>query len=252
MKKLFDKDPVWFSVLWIVLYVVGFANADAISDSIGIPKVLTAPIGLVLSGVLYLFLRRHRLLSAFGLCRLQTAWKNMFWFLPLVVISSVNLWNGVALQCGIGQILLHIVSMCCVGFLEEVIFRGLLLKAMARSNLTAAVLVSSLTFGIGHIVNLLTGAPVLDTLLQIVYATAIGFCYAAIFLAGGSLVPCILSHALVNSMSIFALPADAQTQMCIAAAQTVLGVSYGLWLLYRNRKKEDTHRETFHKSDSIP
>ena len=32
MKKLFDKDEIWFAILWIVIYVVGFANADAISE----------------------------------------------------------------------------------------------------------------------------------------------------------------------------------------------------------------------------
>ena len=33
LKKLYDKDPVWFAVLWIVLYVVGFSAADAASDA---------------------------------------------------------------------------------------------------------------------------------------------------------------------------------------------------------------------------
>lgn len=40
MKELFDKDKVWFAVLRIVIYVVGFSNADSLSESIGIPKLL--------------------------------------------------------------------------------------------------------------------------------------------------------------------------------------------------------------------
>ena len=53
------------------------------------------------------------------------------------------------------------VSMLFVGVLEEVIFRGLLFLAMAKDSMKAAVIVSSVTFGMGHIVNLLSGAPLL-------------------------------------------------------------------------------------------
>ncbi len=48
MKKLFDKDEIWFAVVWIVVYVIGFANADSLSESIGIPKLLTVLFGFVL------------------------------------------------------------------------------------------------------------------------------------------------------------------------------------------------------------
>ena len=48
--------------------------------------------------------------------------------------------------------------MLCVGFLEEVIFRGLLFTAIARNNIKSAVIISSVTFGIGHIINLFNGS----------------------------------------------------------------------------------------------
>ena len=127
--------------------------------------------------------------------------------------------------------------MCCVGFLEEVIFRGFLFGAMRKNGLTAAVIVSSLTFGMGHIVNLLTGAPVLDTLLQLVYASAIGFCYTGIYLVSGSIVPCILSHIFVNSTSVFAIEPDERGLLITAIIQTLLGAGYGLWLLRAYKKR---------------
>ena len=37
--------------------------------------------------------------------------------------------------------------MLCVGFLEEVIFRGLLFKAIARGNIRSAVIISINTIG---------------------------------------------------------------------------------------------------------
>ena len=59
MKKFFDKQPVWFAVIWIVVYVLAFGNADTISESLGVPKLITAVVGLVLTVVLLLFLRKQ-------------------------------------------------------------------------------------------------------------------------------------------------------------------------------------------------
>lgn len=40
--------------------------------------------------------------------------------------------------------------MLCVGFLEEMIFRGLLFEAIAKENVKKAIIISSVTFGIRH------------------------------------------------------------------------------------------------------
>ena len=231
MKKLYDKDPVWFSVLWIGIYVLAFGNADSLSESIGIPKLLTVPVGLLLSFFLWRFLRRNSLSAEHGLCRFRENLRTFLYFLPLIAISSVNFWNGLTRQADFTTIALHILSMCCVAFLEEVIFRGLLFRSLCRQNITMAIWVSSLTFGFGHIANLLLGEPVLPTLMQLVYASAIGFCYTAIVYRGGSLLPYILSHAFVNATSIFAPEPDTAHLILTTIIQTILGIGYGLWLL---------------------
>ena len=56
MKKLYYQDPTWFAVLWIGIYVLAFGNADNLSETIGIPKLLTVPAGLLLSFLLWRFL----------------------------------------------------------------------------------------------------------------------------------------------------------------------------------------------------
>lgn len=231
MKKIFDEDEVWFAILWIAIYVVGFGNADSLSESIGIPKLLTVVLGLILSVILLRFIRKNQLSEYFGLCGFKGNFPGFLWFLPLAALSCVNLWNGLTLNCSVMESVLYVLSMCFVGFLEEVIFRGLLFKGMCASNVKTALLVSSITFGMGHIVNLLLGEPLLDTLLQLVYASAMGFCYTAIFYAGGSILPCILSHAFVNSTSVFAVEPSGERQILTAVFQTVLSVGYGVWLL---------------------
>ena len=232
MKKLFEKDEIWFAVVWIVIYVVGFGNADLLSEAIGVPKLLTCLLGLVMSGILLGFLERNGLKEYFGLCPVRGGGRDCLWFVPLVAISSVNLWSGVQMNASVTETVLYIISMCFVALLEEVIFRGLLFRGMWRSgSLTAAIVVSSLTFGMGHIVNLLLGEPLFETLLQLVYASAIGFCFTALFFVSGSILPCILSHAVVNATSIFAVEPGEDLLLVTALVQTALGLGYGAWLL---------------------
>jgi len=92
-----------------------------------------------------------------------------------------------------------------VGFLEEIIFRGFLFKMMAKDNIKSAIIVSSLTFGIGHIVNLLNGASFIPTLIQICYAVSFGFLFVTILIKGKSLWPCIIAHIVINSLGIFSV-----------------------------------------------
>jgi len=231
MKKLFDREPVWFAVLWIGIYVVLFSAADALSEHIGIPKLITAAAGAAMSVCLYGFIRRHGLSRDMGLCRWQKPWRQDLYFAPIIAVAGVNLWNGAALHVPAWETVWFVVSMCFVGFLEEIIFRGLLFSAMAKSSVKWAFIVASVTFGMGHIVNLLSGAPLVGTLLQLVYAAAMGFCYTAVFYVSGSLVPCILSHAVTNALSVFAVPASGRADVITAAVLTLAGLGYGWWLL---------------------
>ena len=153
--------------------------------------------------------------------------------MPLAVISSVNLWGGVAVQGTATEILLYVVSMCFVGFLEELIFRGLLFQAMAKDGVRSAIVVSSVTFGIGHIVNLFngSGAELLPNLLQVVYAVAVGFAFVMIFCRTKSLVPCIITHSVFNGLSAFAKVA-AETMQRQVISGVLLAVIAGGYAWY--------------------
>jgi len=231
IKRLFEKNRLLFALLWIGIYVVGFSAADGASEAIGMPKLITALLGLLLTWALCRFLGRNGLRDYVGLRALQGNLRQFLWFVPLVPIATASLWGGVQWNDGA---LMYVASMIFVGILEEIIFRGLLFQAMRPSGLLTAVIVSSVSFGMGHIVNLLSGAPLLGTLLQLIYASAVGFCFTAIFIAGGSIVPCIIAHVVVNSLSAFAPQWGAQTEIVVAAVVTIIALSYGL-CLYKRR-----------------
>ena len=134
--------------------------------------------------------------------------------------------------------------MCCVGFLEEIIFRGLLFRAMEKDNLRTAVIVSSLTFGLGHIVNLVNGSgrDAVSSLIQIVFAVLVGFVMVLIFLRGKSLVPCILFHSLNNALKVFSAEGslDPRTEIALNLALIVVVLGgYSLYLLKTFPKKAE-------------
>ena len=138
------------------------------------------------------------------------------------------------MQYGFPEAVMYIISMCCVGFLEEVIFRGLLFRAMEKDNLKSAIIVSSLTFGIGHIVNLFNGSgrDLTLTLIQIVFAVLVGFVLVWIFYHGKSLVPCILFHSANNAFKVFAAEGNLSPQSEIIINLVVIVVVLGGYLFY--------------------
>jgi len=235
MQKLYQKSELWFSLIWIAFYVVFVSYADQLSGRIGIEKIVTLPLLLVMCAFSLCWMKRNDLFRTFGLCRGSVQPARVLYYIPLVVLISTNLWFGTRWNLPLYETLLYMASMVCVGFLEEVIFRGFLFKAMSKDGLTSAVIVSSMTFGIGHIVNLFngSGAQLLSNLCQVGYATAVGFLFVILFLKTGSLVPCIVTHSAVNALSVFAdqQSITVQQEIFSATAIVLIATSYSVYLL---------------------
>lgn len=236
MKKLYQKNELTFAILWIVAYVVLFSLADSLSESAGIPGLYTLFLCAAMATALLIFIHQNGLTKVYGLCRVSGSWREYLYFLPLILISTCNLWRGIVWPENPLKAVPAIVSLTVAGLLEELLFRGLLFKAMRRDNQKVAIIVGSLTFGIGHIVNLLTGADFLYTLLQVVYAVAIGYLFITIFLKSGSIVPCILSHCVINGTSVLGGEQERWVMVLISLLLAVIPLGYALWL---NRKDEN-------------
>ena len=231
MKKLYDKNELTFALLWIGIYVLSFSAADGLSARLGVEKLLTAVVGLALTVGLFVWTCKQGLGRKMGLIPPEIAPKRVLCYIPLLLIPTVNLWYGAHMSLSFLEICLYVFSMLCVGFLEELIFRGFLFRALCRDNLKTAILISSVTFGVGHVVNLLNGAEMVSTLLQIVYAIAIGFTFTYLFLVSGSIWPCIICHGAINGLSAFA-PANQGLHDGLLGAGFLCAVSigYGLYL----------------------
>ena len=231
MKKLYDRSEITFAILWIVLYTVSMGTLRNLGDDS--PWMLLGLI--VISAAMYWFVRKYGLTEKYGLAGWAKNSRAMLWFLPLWLIASCNLWGGVSVRYPLPGQLFAVVSMALVGFAEELIFRGFLFKAMLKNgNVRTAVIVSSVTFGLGHILNLFTGHDLIPTLIQVVFAVAFGFAVTMAFYKSGSLLPCILAHSLTDVFSTFAVNEvspilNGITHVVVIAA----AVGYGLYLARR-------------------
>ena len=206
MKKLYEKKELTFALLWIVVYCVLQSLANPLNQRIGIEYSASAAFCILQAVVLFAFIQKNHLQKRYGLCRSSVPACRFLYYVPLLLLASGNLWNGVAVNNTPVETVCRIVCMLCVGFLEEVIFRGLLFTAIAKDNIKSAVVLSSVTFGIGHIINLFNGSgmELVNNLCQIVFAIAVGFLLVTIFYRGGSLLPCILVHSAINTLGTFA------------------------------------------------
>ena len=245
MKKLYEKNELTFAIAWIVVYCVLQSLANPLNKIIGIEYAASAAFCILQAVILFTFIRKNNLLKRYGLCKSSVpAWRFLY-YVPLLLLVSGNLWNGFAINYSPTETVCRIICMLCVGFLEEVIFRGLLFEAIAKDNIKSAVIISSVTFGIGHIINLFNGSgmDIVNNLCQIVFAIAVGFLLVTIFYRGGSLLPCIIVHSAINTLRTFANDTNLTTEMHLLhlAVLIVIAVAYTLILTRTLPKKQQEH-----------
>ena len=231
LKELYQKHELAFAIFWIVLYTVCMGNLRTLGDD---SPVLM--IGLIaVCALMFLFVRITRTTEYYGLGGWAKNSKAMLWFLPLWLVASFNLWNGFEPDYPMPGLLFAAVMMAFVGFAEELIFRGFLFKALLKDgNVKAAIIVSSITFGLGHIINLFIGQDLIETLMQMAFAVAVGFIFTMAFYKGGSLWPCVLAHSLVDVFSVFSPDEGSPVLNVILHVMTlVLAVGYCLYLAKR-------------------
>lgn len=239
MKKLYEKNELVFAIIWIVAYVVlcGTVRSNFGDDS----PIMTAVLAVFTAGIL-IFVGVNKLWGRYGLCKWQGSAASYWFFIPLIILMTGDLWNGIKPEYeGMGQIYAA-VSAAMVGFVEEMIFRGFLFRILLKKDpAPVAISISAVTFGIGHIVNLFTGHGSLETVTQIFYAIAWGFIFTLVFYKSGSLIMCIIAHSLVDVFARFSLLDQNKTIMYIYLGTTI-GIAI-IYCLYLSRKQTALSKE---------
>ncbi len=207
MKKLYEKSELMFMLLCIGVYVVSQSAANSLNGAIGIDKSVNLIFNVVLTAFLFGFIWKNSLLKKYKFCKPTAPASRFIWYIPLAIFASRNLWMGVVFDnASVPALLCDAFNMLFVGVVEEMLFRGFLFNAIAKNgSANKAIIISSATFGLGHIVNLIngSGAELVPNLCQVVYAVVFGFLCVTIYHRGGSIIPCIIVHSFVDVASVF-------------------------------------------------
>ncbi|WP_116652815.1 CPBP family intramembrane glutamic endopeptidase [Pelagibacterium sediminicola] len=121
----------------------------------------------------------------------RTLWFPIFW---LLLITTLLLVTGLPPAHMIGFIVLNTLM---VGVSEEVMFRGVLFRALLSNyRIWTAIIVSSLLFGAVHILNVFATGNLSGAVLQSIPAAMSGVLFVAIVIRTGSIWPAIGYHAV--------------------------------------------------------
>ena len=233
MRKLYEKKRILFAFLWIVLYcvVMSYLKGNFGYQSIAMLLGINAfAIGIIL------FIKKNHLEKECRLVSWPENTKRFLYFIPMWILATGNLWDGFALSYhGIDQVI-AVLSMILVGFVEEMLFRGFLFTAMLSKEKTAvAIIVSSLTFGMGHIINLFTGQTSFETIVQMIFAISWGFILTFVCYKSGSIFPCIIAHSMIDAFSMFGAD-NALVDQIYVVITIVVAIVY---CIYLGKIKED-------------
>lgn len=131
-------------------------------------------------------------------------WRALVWLAPSAVVLAAmtagllptllqeplaaSQWNMLGAIAGTSLL---------IGFSEEVMFRGILLRgALARFTISPAILISAVAFSLLHLMDGISGQSLGNTLQELGFTFLMGLGLAPIALRIGSLWPLIIWHVL--------------------------------------------------------
>ena len=233
--KFYKKNEVLFAVGWILVYC--FATIP-IRGEFGDESIwMLLALALIAAGIT-IFVKKNHLEEKYGLTGWPKNTKKYLFFIPVWVLVTGNLWGGFALSYPGAAQVFAVLSMLLIGYVEEMLFRGFLFKALAsKDGISVAMIISAVTFGIGHIVNLLAGQANLETVIQVFFAVAWGFIFTMVFYKSKSLIPCILAHGLVDAFSKFSAN-NITSEWIYMGATIVVAIVYCPYLAKATDKAE--------------
>ncbi len=246
MKKIVFRFPFVFAVLAALIAVLSQAWPlwlPGLSTNLQVvaARVTGLLVAVSLLGVLGWW-------QEAGFARFE-GWRVLLPYLPLVLlhlllISLVFISTGIQVTDPL-LILFGLVSFTIGGFIEEALFRGVVLRAFLPGGLLKAAFLSAFVFSLAHLPNLLAGQSLSATALQLARAFMVGFAFVAPLAYTRNIWPLVILHAAINFSSFLAtgnitaiVSQTPQTsQVLIEIVIFGLLAVYGFWLLRHAERK---------------
>lgn len=176
-----------------------------LSDDATTQTLLKSVLSRVCGSAVFLFVLLYQRLHLFA--RPTAACLPAFLPALAVVINNFPILSAISGDARLTRpelIPLFALDALMIGVFEEIAFRGVLFplllenrRGTTRQIFRSTVAVSAV-FGLVHLVNLLEGADIGSTLLQVGYSFLIGGMCSIVLLKSGNLLLCILLHAIYD------------------------------------------------------
>lgn len=161
---------------------------------------------------------------------------NILLVSPLIFILCIILigTKGLNTESFSHLIVMLIMQLFVVAFIEETVFRGIMLRMLLAKGPFTAVWISSFLFSVTHALQLLGGQSLEDTVIQIIYALLVGLVLSLLILDGQSIILTILFHGLNN---FFNFMGNEKSSLLYAYMIIIILFVYMLLLWKRVKKK---------------
>lgn len=208
-KKL---SPFLFAILTLI--IVGFIMLlplENILESINFTEFESEYLGLFFK-MSFLFILSFKVIKKLKLNAIAGVASNYKWrhrylnIIPfyLFVLGLLSIINKDVSEMQLSNVLVLFLGCLAVGFGEEFMFRGFLQPLFIKkfynhqNGRFLGVFFSALFFGLFHFVNLMNSEQVLPVVIQVVFATFMGFFFGVLVLRTNKLLPLAITHGLIN------------------------------------------------------
>jgi len=257
MKQLKHHQRILLLIIAISLLLIVSLQVVAafwLTDTLSNQMIQDASIRLIIGMVLVITL------YYLGFDPFKKSSKPLLWIafitLPGLIIAINNFpWSALLsgrTMLNEPQPLIYLFAIEClsIGFMEETIFRGIILVTLlqrlpqTKAGIFQAVLIASAMFGLIHLANLFSGASLMDTLMQIGYSFLMGALWSIVYLATKNLLYPILLHATYNffGLVLFRLGSVSNRfDLITILITTVLAIGASLFYfgVYRRLKQQE-------------
>lgn len=230
------KTIIAMGILLLAFFIQG--AVVAIKGFEGIKSAVVR--GFVLWGLVVLTIAlyciKRKKLSMLGFRRTNYIFiKELYYFIPLIVIALIPLFCGINVDSGTGMIFANLFLTLGIGFCEEIYFRGIICNLWLKRGEKTAIMVSSILFAVCHLMNLAGGANIIETILQICFAFVYGVVFALIFIACHSVWPCIILHTLHDFCSFISAEGTVLENIVLGSIQFTILLCYAVIIMKKSK-----------------
>lgn len=193
-------SAVLAAIGYIAIMAVGmFTAGHGFAITYGDPTMVYVLVGFEVILSLYAIVMARRLFQHWHCGFSPIDWSGMWWLVPNFVVMAA-LFAAVLSSGSVelsGMAIIIVVTMTLVGFSEELMFRGVVLRGgLSEVSTNQAILISAVLFSLLHSVNVLAFVPLDGMLMQMALTFVFGLAMACYALRVNSLIPLIVFHAL--------------------------------------------------------